>query len=318
MPSPSMIETWPGQVHACLHRHDHATQPVGQSARSTRSSLTPQRVRGAHPARTATAPTGAPDPSAAAGAPARTRGHDDRRRQHRPSARAGVEIRRTRAAPRPSRSQLGDGRRGTGHGARRSRASEPAASRRAPAPIVARSWTPRGIPTGARTGSRRSGTCSTRPRSTNSSPATSAVSRRSGRTSAGCARSSPRTPASPSPPARGPGSPTLRGSPTTCSSCGTAPLHMVSNHVIDVQEERATVHATLHATHVHRSDDPGAHLRIGGYVDADAVRTPRRLALPPPRDPAGVDRRRSRDAEDSNGVPVMMWCPSWMSAWWPC
>jgi hypothetical protein len=61
-------------------------------------------------------------------------------------------------------------------------------------------------------------------------------------------------------------------------------LHMVSNHVIDVQDDRATVHATLHATHVHRQDDPGGHLRIGAYVDAAAARTPdgwrfRRLAI---------------------------------------
>jgi hypothetical protein len=51
-------------------------------------------------------------------------------------------------------------------------------------------------------------------------------------------------------------------------------LHMLSEHAIALDGDRASVTAVLHATHVHHADDPGAHLHIGGYVDAEAVRTP--------------------------------------------
>jgi len=51
-------------------------------------------------------------------------------------------------------------------------------------------------------------------------------------------------------------------------------LHLLSDHAIELQRDRASVSAVLHATHVHHADSPGAHLHIGGHVDAEAVRSP--------------------------------------------
>lgn len=49
-------------------------------------------------------------------------------------------------------------------------------------------------------------------------------------------------------------------------------LHQVTGHHVVIEGDRASAQATLTATHVHRKDDPGRHLRIGGYVDATAIR----------------------------------------------
>jgi SnoaL-like domain len=49
-------------------------------------------------------------------------------------------------------------------------------------------------------------------------------------------------------------------------------LHQVTSHHIVIDGDRASAQATLTATHVHRDDDPGRHLRIGGYIDASAIR----------------------------------------------
>jgi SnoaL-like domain len=61
-------------------------------------------------------------------------------------------------------------------------------------------------------------------------------------------------------------------------------LHLVGNEVIALDGERANVAATLHATHLHRDDDPGAPLHIGADIEAEAIRAVeawklRRLAL---------------------------------------
>ncbi|MGA8114126.1 MAG: nuclear transport factor 2 family protein [Actinocatenispora sp.] len=50
-------------------------------------------------------------------------------------------------------------------------------------------------------------------------------------------------------------------------------LHQVTNLTATVDGDRAELRAVLTATHVHRADDPGAHLHIGGHLDGDAVRT---------------------------------------------
>jgi hypothetical protein len=50
-------------------------------------------------------------------------------------------------------------------------------------------------------------------------------------------------------------------------------LHHTTNHAFRFDGDRAVVRAKLTATHVHRADDPGAHLHIGGYVDAEVLRT---------------------------------------------
>jgi hypothetical protein len=43
---------------------------------------------------------------------------------------------------------------------------------------------------------------------------------------------------------------------------------------VRVADDRASLQATLTATHVHRDDDPGDHLHVGGYVEAEARRAP--------------------------------------------
>jgi hypothetical protein len=50
-------------------------------------------------------------------------------------------------------------------------------------------------------------------------------------------------------------------------------LHHTTNHVFRFDGDRAELRAKLTATHVHRPDDPGAHLHIGGYVDGEVLRT---------------------------------------------
>lgn len=51
-------------------------------------------------------------------------------------------------------------------------------------------------------------------------------------------------------------------------------LHLTSNHLVTLDRDVATVHATLAATHIHRAEDPGAHLHIGGHVEGHAIRLP--------------------------------------------
>lgn len=50
-------------------------------------------------------------------------------------------------------------------------------------------------------------------------------------------------------------------------------LHRTTNHLIDVDGDRATVRAKFLAAHVHRDDDPGTVFHIGADLTADAVRT---------------------------------------------
>ena len=50
-------------------------------------------------------------------------------------------------------------------------------------------------------------------------------------------------------------------------------LHLLSEHVIDVQHDHASLTAVLHATHVHHTDRSGDHLHIGAHVDAQALRS---------------------------------------------
>jgi hypothetical protein len=45
-------------------------------------------------------------------------------------------------------------------------------------------------------------------------------------------------------------------------------LHSVSSVLIDLDDDRAQFTATLLATHIHRGDDPGAPLQIGGGLMA--------------------------------------------------
>ncbi|HEY1515325.1 MAG TPA: nuclear transport factor 2 family protein [Solirubrobacteraceae bacterium] len=49
-------------------------------------------------------------------------------------------------------------------------------------------------------------------------------------------------------------------------------LHSVSSVLIDLDGDRAQFTATLLATHIHRGDDPGAPLQIGGGLTGEAVR----------------------------------------------
>jgi hypothetical protein len=50
-------------------------------------------------------------------------------------------------------------------------------------------------------------------------------------------------------------------------------LHGVSSiAVVDDAEDHAVLRATLHATHLHRDDDPGDALHIGAHVSARAAR----------------------------------------------
>ena len=50
-------------------------------------------------------------------------------------------------------------------------------------------------------------------------------------------------------------------------------LHLVGNEVVTLDGDTAEIGATLHATHVHRDDDPGDPLHIGANIEAEAVRT---------------------------------------------
>lgn len=49
-------------------------------------------------------------------------------------------------------------------------------------------------------------------------------------------------------------------------------LHSVSSVLIELDGDRATFTATLLATHIHRGDDPGAPLQIGGRLTGEAAR----------------------------------------------
>ncbi len=50
-------------------------------------------------------------------------------------------------------------------------------------------------------------------------------------------------------------------------------LHSVSSVLIEFDGDRARCTATLLATHVHRDDDPGAPLQIGGRLTGEAARS---------------------------------------------
>ena len=49
-------------------------------------------------------------------------------------------------------------------------------------------------------------------------------------------------------------------------------LHAVSSMLIELDGDRARFTATLLATHIHRDDDPGAPLQIGGRLSGEAAR----------------------------------------------
>ena len=49
-------------------------------------------------------------------------------------------------------------------------------------------------------------------------------------------------------------------------------LHSVSSVLIELDGDRASFTATLLATHIHRDDDPGAPLQIGGGLTGEAGR----------------------------------------------
>ena len=49
-------------------------------------------------------------------------------------------------------------------------------------------------------------------------------------------------------------------------------LHSVSSVLIELDGDRARFTATLLATHIHRDDDPGAPLQIGGRLTGEAAR----------------------------------------------
>lgn len=50
-------------------------------------------------------------------------------------------------------------------------------------------------------------------------------------------------------------------------------LHLLGSELVTLDGGRAAITATLHATHLHRDDDPGAPLQIGARIDAAATRT---------------------------------------------
>jgi hypothetical protein len=50
-------------------------------------------------------------------------------------------------------------------------------------------------------------------------------------------------------------------------------LHSVSSVLIELDDDRARFTATLLATHIHRDDDPGAPLQIGGRLTGEAARS---------------------------------------------
>jgi hypothetical protein len=50
-------------------------------------------------------------------------------------------------------------------------------------------------------------------------------------------------------------------------------LHSVSSVLIQLIGDRASFTATLLATHIHRDDDPGAPLQIGGRLTGEAARS---------------------------------------------
>jgi hypothetical protein len=50
-------------------------------------------------------------------------------------------------------------------------------------------------------------------------------------------------------------------------------LHSVSSVLIQLTRDRASFTATLLAIHIHRDDDPGAPLQIGGRLTGEAARS---------------------------------------------
>jgi hypothetical protein len=50
-------------------------------------------------------------------------------------------------------------------------------------------------------------------------------------------------------------------------------LHSVSSVLLELDDDRARFTATLLATHIHRDDDPGAPLQIGGRLSGEAARS---------------------------------------------
>lgn len=70
-------------------------------------------------------------------------------------------------------------------------------------------------------------------------------------------------------------------------------LHLVGTELVTLDGNRADIAATLHPTHLHRLDDPGAPLHIGAEVEAEAIRTPETWMLLSERDASAVDLRLS-------------------------
>jgi pyridoxamine 5'-phosphate oxidase family protein len=77
------------------------------------------------------------------------------------------------------------------------------------------------------------------------------------------------------PPGRGEGLSALRDLSERVLSLWAATLHQTSNHQVNRTPDGAEFTAALTATHVHRPETPGAHLRIGARVSGTAVRLPR-------------------------------------------
>jgi 3-phenylpropionate/cinnamic acid dioxygenase small subunit len=51
--------------------------------------------------------------------------------------------------------------------------------------------------------------------------------------------------------------------------------HVLTNQLVELDGDRATVRANLIATHVPRADQPGSHFDVGEYYHFEMVRTPR-------------------------------------------
>jgi hypothetical protein len=54
----------------------------------------------------------------------------------------------------------------------------------------------------------------------------------------------------------------------------TASHHISANNYIELDGDSAQVRVHLVAVHVGRREEPGRHFDLGGYYDAEAVRTP--------------------------------------------
>jgi hypothetical protein len=77
------------------------------------------------------------------------------------------------------------------------------------------------------------------------------------------------------PAGQGEGLSTLRDLSERILALWAATLHQTSNHQVNRTPDGAEFTASLTATHVHRPETPGAHLRIGARVSGTAVPLPR-------------------------------------------